>query len=120
MTVSASNRHTRRSLLPFLGDALNWPTDPATTKDVSSTKKRVTATDCNTTQTARNSSPYHLCFKHHQICHSGEQATHQHSDGCSRKDIPGHHHTLQHHKLTVQQSELPADHTSHLLHPSNP
>ena len=37
--VSASNRCTRRSLLPFLGDALSWLI--GTTKDVSSIKKRV-------------------------------------------------------------------------------
>ena len=39
--VSTSNRHTRRSLLPFLGDALSWVMGTATTKDVSSIKKRV-------------------------------------------------------------------------------
>ena len=35
------NKHTRRSLLPFLGDALSWITGTATTKDVTSIKKRV-------------------------------------------------------------------------------
>ena len=39
--VSASDRCTRRSLLPFLGDALSWLTGTATMKDVSSIKKRV-------------------------------------------------------------------------------
>ena len=39
--VSASNRHTRRSLLPFLGDALSWLMGTTTTKDVCSIKKRV-------------------------------------------------------------------------------
>ena len=34
--VLASNRHTRRSLLPFLGDALSWLMGTATTKDVNS------------------------------------------------------------------------------------
>ena len=99
--VSASNRHTR-SLLPFLGDALSWLTGTATTKDVSSIKKGVNqliATQCN----QQESSPYHLCFKHHQICHSGEKATHQHSNGHSRKDTPGCCNTLQLHKFTVQQ-----------------
>ena len=38
--VLTSNRHMR-SLLPFLGDALNWLTGTAMTKDVSSIKKRV-------------------------------------------------------------------------------
>ena len=35
------NRHVRRSLLPFLGDALSWLTGTATTKDVNTIKKRV-------------------------------------------------------------------------------
>ena len=35
------NRHTRRSLLPFLGDALSWLTGTATTKVVNSIKNRV-------------------------------------------------------------------------------
>ena len=39
--VLASNKHMRRSLLPFLGDALSWLTGTAMTKDVSSIKKRV-------------------------------------------------------------------------------
>ena len=39
--VSASNRCMRRSLLPFLGDALSWLMGTATTKDVNSIKTRV-------------------------------------------------------------------------------
>ena len=39
--VSAFNRHTRRSLLSFLGDALSCPVGTATNKDVSSIKKKV-------------------------------------------------------------------------------
>ena len=35
------NKHVRRSLLPFLGDALSWLTGTATTKDINSIKKRV-------------------------------------------------------------------------------
>ena len=35
------NRQVRRSLLPFIGDALSWLTGSATTKDVNSIKKRV-------------------------------------------------------------------------------
>ena len=35
------NRPVRRSLLPFLGDALSWLTGTATTKDVNNIKKRV-------------------------------------------------------------------------------
>ena len=40
-SVSASNRGIRRSLLPFLGDALSWLTETTMTKDVSSITKRV-------------------------------------------------------------------------------
>ena len=35
------NRCVRRSLLPFLGDALSWLTGNAATKDISSIKMRV-------------------------------------------------------------------------------
>ena len=36
--VSPFNRHTRRRLLLFLGEALSWLTGTATTKDVNSFK----------------------------------------------------------------------------------
>ena len=36
-----SNTHCKRSLLPFLGDALQWLTGTATTKDVNSIKAHV-------------------------------------------------------------------------------
>ena len=39
--VPPFNRHTRRSLLPFLVDALSWLTGMAMTKDVNSIKNRV-------------------------------------------------------------------------------
>ena len=39
--VSTSNRCTRRSLLPFLEDALSWLTGTVMTKNVSNIKKRV-------------------------------------------------------------------------------
>ena len=38
---SCHTNHLRRNLLPFLGDALNWLTGTATTKDVNNIKKRV-------------------------------------------------------------------------------
>ena len=46
--------HHRRSLLPFLGDTLSWPTGTATTKDIHSIKTRINqliatqASQCNT------------------------------------------------------------------------
>ena len=39
--MSTFNKHTKRSLLPFLGDALRWLTGTATTKDVRNIKNRV-------------------------------------------------------------------------------
>ena len=39
--VPPFNRCTRRSLLPFLGDAISWLTGTAKTKDVNSIKNRV-------------------------------------------------------------------------------
>ena len=36
-----SNTHHKRSLLPFLGDALRWLTGAATTKDINGTKEHV-------------------------------------------------------------------------------
>ena len=39
--VPPFNKHTRRSLLPFLGDALSWLTGTAIIKDVNSIKNRV-------------------------------------------------------------------------------
>ena len=39
--VFVSNKCTRRSLLPFLGEALSWLTGTATTKNVSSIKTRI-------------------------------------------------------------------------------
>ena len=69
-------------------------------------------------QPTGNLIPCYLYSKCHPICHSGEQATHQHSNECSRKDTPGCHNTLQHHTFTVQQPELPADCTSCSIHSS--
>ena len=75
----------RRSLLPFLGDALSWLTGTAMTKDVSSIKKRVNSIDCHTTQPTGDPSPCHLYSQCHQICHPCEQATHQHVMNAAQK-----------------------------------
>ena len=39
--TSHYNKHTRRSLLPFLGNAISWLTGTTTTKDINSIKKKV-------------------------------------------------------------------------------
>ena len=56
---SGYNKYTKRSLLPFLGNALNWLTGTATTKDVTSIKKRVNQL-ITASQTTRNSSAYSI------------------------------------------------------------
>ena len=39
--IPVSSKHMKRSLLPFLGDALSWLTGTATTKDVNAIKSRI-------------------------------------------------------------------------------
>ena len=39
--IPVSRKHVKRSLVPFLGDALSWLTGTATTKDVNSIKSRI-------------------------------------------------------------------------------
>ena len=74
--------------------------------------------DCQTMQPTGYPSPCYLHSKCHQILYRGEQATHQCSDDHNRKDTPGCHNTLQYYTFIVQQPELPADCTPHLLYPS--
>ena len=113
--MSPFNKCTKRSLLPFLEDALSWLTGTATTKDVRSIKNRVNQLIATQHQQETISTHY-LHFKCHQICHSGEQTTNQPGNGNSRKDTSGCHHALQLDQFTLYQPELPADCTSHLLH----
>ena len=56
--TSNYNKCTRRSLLPFLGNALHWQTGITTTKDVTSTKKRVN--QLITTQTMQQEGTVHI------------------------------------------------------------
>ena len=39
--IPVSSKCMKRSLLPFLGDALSWPTGTVTTKDVNAIKSRI-------------------------------------------------------------------------------
>ena len=54
----------RRSLLPFLGDALSWLTGTATTKDIHSIKTRINQ-HYYTSITTRNPSAHHINIKYH-------------------------------------------------------
>ena len=56
--VSHFNKCTRRSLLPFLGDALSWLTGTATAKDVNSIKNRVN--QLNATQHTQQEALVHI------------------------------------------------------------
>ena len=49
--ISNYNKCVRRSLLPFLGDALCWLKGTATTKDVNSITKKSESTHCSTIHT---------------------------------------------------------------------
>ena len=51
--MSTFNKCTKRSLLPYLGDALSWVTGTATTKDVRSIKNRAKPTNCNAAPTTK-------------------------------------------------------------------
>ena len=52
------NKHVRRSLLPFLGDALSWLTGTATSKDVNNIKKGVN--QLITTQSTQQEAIVHI------------------------------------------------------------
>ena len=77
------NIHVRRSLSPFLGDALSWLTGTATTKDINSIKKKSISTHCSTIYTKRGYSTYCIYTQHHKICSTSKQTTHQYHNGYS-------------------------------------
>ena len=62
------NKCARRSLLPFLGDALSWLTGTANTKDINS---------ITTIHTTRSYSTYCIYSQCHMICSPSKQTTHQ-------------------------------------------
>ena len=64
---SQSHIHHRRSLLPFLGDALRGLTGTVTTKDVNSIKTWIYQLI-----TTRNLSTSYIYTKHHQICYPSQ------------------------------------------------
>ena len=73
--MSPLSKHAKRSLLPFLGDALSWLTRTAMTRDVRDIKKSQAA-DWNTGPTTGNIGTCHLNTKCHQICHASQETTH--------------------------------------------
>ena len=75
-------KHAKRSLLPFLGDALSWLTGTAMTRDVRDIKTRVNQLIETQTQ-QQETLVHHFDTKCHQICHTSQQTTHQCSHGSS-------------------------------------
>ena len=61
----------RRSLLPFLGDALSWLIGTVTTKDIHSIKTQIN--QLIATQISQHNTLVHICvnLEHHKICHTG-------------------------------------------------
>ena len=57
-TQPQTHIHCRRSLLPFLGDALSWLTGTATTKDIHSIKTRIN--QLTATQTSQHNTLVHI------------------------------------------------------------
>ena len=114
--ISPFSRCTKRSLLPFVGDALCWLTGTATTKDVKSIKNRVN--QLIMTQHQQQETLVHIISilnvtryatqvnrQHINLVMEAVERTHQDvttlynikpGNGSSRKDTSGCHHTLQH------------------------
>ena len=81
--ISVSSKYMKRSLLPFLGDALSWLTGTATTKDVNAIKSRVNQLISMQQQPARDPGSCHIDTQCHQICHPSKLTTYQHFSGCN-------------------------------------
>ena len=114
--VSSFNKHTRRSLLTFLGDALSWFTETATTQDVNSIKNRVN--QLIAMQHEQQETLVHIIsvLNVTRYAMQGEQTMYHASDGCIRKDTSWCHHALQYYQFILHQPELPTNCASHLLH----
>ena len=79
--LSPLSKCTKRSLLPFLGDALSWLTRTAMTRNVRDIKKRVN--QVIETQTQQQETLVHviLILNITRYATQSQQATHQHSHG---------------------------------------
>ena len=111
--ISTSNWCTRRSLLPFLGDALSWLTGTATTKDVSSINKRIN--QLITTQNTQETLVHIICVLN--ITRYATQVNRQHINIVVNTEERTHQDVTILYNITfiVHQPELSADHTSCLL-----
>ena len=73
LRTDSENPWSKRSHLPFLGDALKWLTGTATMRDMWEIKCCVNSIDTGTNQTTGDSSPCHFYFKCHKICSPSKQ-----------------------------------------------
>ena len=64
LKTNSENRPSKRSILPFLGDAFKWPTGTATTRDTSEIKQCVN--QLIQAQSKQETSPCHLYSEHHK------------------------------------------------------
>ena len=116
--MSSLSRHTRRSLLCFLGDALSWHMGTAMTKDVRTSRGGSTSS-LKHNPTTGYFSICHLDIKCHQIYHASQQTIHQCSHGSSSEDTQWCHHTFQHHQFNIYLHKLSGNTPSYLLHSGN-
>ena len=63
--------HWRRSILPFLGDALSWLTGTATTKDIQSIKTKINQLITSQASQCKHPSTHHVNLEHHKVFHTG-------------------------------------------------
>ena len=97
--ISPFNWCTKRSLLPFLVDALSWFTGTATTKDVRSIKNRVNQVIAMQHQ---QQAPLVHIVSILNVTRYVTQANRWHINlvlEASRKGTSGHHHALQYHQF---------------------
>ena len=90
--IPVFSRCIKRSLLPFLGDALSWLTGTATTKDVNSVKARIN----------QLISTQHINIQCYQIYYPNKQATYQHLNGYNREDTSRYNNPIQYHAFSIQ------------------
>ena len=118
--IPVSSKCMKRSLLPFLGDTLSWLTGTATTKDVNTIKSRIN--HLISTQQQQQETLVHIISilsvtryatqvnrQHINILMDAMEKTHQ--------DIT----TLyKYHVFSLQQHQLPSNHTTHQIHLGQP
>ena len=71
--------------------------------------------DLHATEPARGPGSCCINTQCHQICNPRKQTTYQHFSGCNREDTSGYNNPLQYHAFSLQQHQLPSNHTTHQI-----